>query len=183
MHGPSQPRERDGPEPTSIIYPVVMANRSNLSDCVSSIDVSGIRRAFQLGATLDNPINLSIGQPDFPVPGAMKDAAIDAIRSDLNGYTLTAGHPPLLEAITAHLKKEVDWNCDSDELDLLVTSGTSGALLLSFMAMLNPGDEVVIADPYFVVYPTLGPMTGASIGAISRSKRPSFWARAALFWD
>ncbi len=140
-----------------------MANPSHLSNRVSSIDVSGIRRAFQLGANLENPINLSIGQPDFPVPEVMKEAAIDAIRSDLNGYTLTTGHPQLLDAISTHLENDINWNCSTDQLDLMITSGTSGALLLSFMAMLNPGDEAVIADPYFVVYPTLGPMTGASI--------------------
>ena len=103
------------------------------------------------------------GSLTFPYPGFMKEAAIEAIRTDLNGYTLTTGHPQLLEAISTHLEKNINWNCDSDELDLMITSGTSGALLLSFMAMLNPGDEAVIADPYFVVYPTLGPMTGASI--------------------
>ena len=149
-----------------------MATPSQLSDRVNAIDVSGIRRAFQLGANLEDPINLSIGQPDFPVPGELKEAAIDAIRSDLNGYTLTTGHPGLLDSIGAHLKDDLGWDCPSDALDLLVTSGTSDALLLSFMAMLNPGDEAVIADPYFVVYPTLGPMTGASI--ISCDTYPDF---------
>ncbi|MEE3001491.1 MAG: aminotransferase class I/II-fold pyridoxal phosphate-dependent enzyme [Planctomycetota bacterium] len=163
MYGHGQQRALAGPELAGINYPVDMANPRHLSDRVSSIDVSGIRRAFQLGADLENPINLSIGQPDFPVPGVMKEAAIDAIQSDLNGYTLTTGHPPLLKAISTHLEKDINWNCGSDDLDLMITSGTSGALLLSFMAMLNPGDEVVIADPYFVVYPTLGPMTGSSI--------------------
>lgn len=163
MYCHGQQRALAGPELAGINYPVDMANPRHLSDRVSSIDVSGIRRAFQLGADLENPINLSIGQPDFPVPGVMKEAAIDAIQSDLNGYTLTTGHPPLLKAISTHLEKDINWNCGSDDLDLMITSGTSGALLLSFMAMLNPGDEVVIADPYFVVYPTLGPMTGSSI--------------------
>ena len=134
-----------------------------LSNRVNEIDVSGIRRAFQLGAQLENPINLSIGQPDFAVPEPVKQAAIRAIEQDHNGYTLTTGNPLLLEEIRTHLKDDVGWDLDRDDLDVLVTSGTSGALLLSFMALLDPGDEVIVADPYFVVYTALGPMTNATI--------------------
>tara|TARA_B100001059_G_scaffold227720_1_gene257917 strand:- start:4412 stop:5575 length:1164 start_codon:yes stop_codon:yes gene_type:complete len=134
-----------------------------LSNRVHEIDVSGIRRAFQLGAKLEDPINLSIGQPDFAVPQSVKRATIDAIEQDHNGYTLTAGNPLLLDAIRTHLGNDVGWDMERDDLDVIVTSGTSGALLLSFMALLDPGDEVVVADPYFVVYTALGPMTNATI--------------------
>ena len=133
------------------------------SDRATTIDVSGIRRAFQLGAKLEDPINLSIGQPDFPVPQQLKDAAVHAINDDQNGYTLTAGNPQLLDAIKTQLHNDVGWTIDGEELDVMVTSGTSGGLLLSFMAMLNPGDEAIVADPYFVVYTALGPMTGSTI--------------------
>ena len=128
-----------------------------------SIDASGIRKAFQLGSKLKDPINLSIGQPDFPVPRTIKDAAIDAINNDRNGYTLTTGDSGLLDAIQSHLLTDVGWDTSQDDLDLLVTSGTSGALLLSFLALLDPGDEAIVADPYFVVYTALGPMTGGTI--------------------
>ncbi len=125
-----------------------------------SIDASGIRRVFELGANLRDPINLSIGQPDFPVPEAMKDAAIAAIRADRNGYTLTQGIPELRARIAARLLHEVNWPLPSEELGLVVTSGTSGALLLAFMALLDPGDEAIIPDPYFVMYPQLGKIIG-----------------------
>ncbi len=134
-----------------------------ISDRARAVDVSGIRRVFELGAKLANPINLSIGQPDFPVPEPLKQAAIDAIRNDRNGYTLTQGVPELLQAISAHLEADVGWKTPSDDLGLIVTSGTSGALLLAFLALLNPGDEAIIGDPYFVLYPALGQMTGGSI--------------------
>ena len=68
---------------------------SLLSRRVLDMDASGIRRAFELGARLENPINLSIGQPHYPVPEVMKDAAIRAIREDRNGYSLSAGVDPL----------------------------------------------------------------------------------------
>ncbi len=131
-----------------------------LSDRSLAIDVSGIRRVFELGAKLDNPINLSIGQPDFPVPQAIKDATIDAIRADRNGYTLTQGVPELRSAIVRRIRDDVGWDVPSDDLGLIVTSGTSGGLLLAMMATLNPGDEVIVPDPYFVVYPALAELTG-----------------------
>lgn len=132
-----------------------------ISSRAQAIDVSGIRRVFELGAQLESPINLSIGQPDFPVPQEIKRATIKAIEGDRNGYTLTQGAPELLDAISAHLADDVGWQVPSDDLGLMVTSGTSGALLLAFLTLLNPGDEAIIGDPYFVIYPALGTMTGA----------------------
>ena len=127
-----------------------------------AIDVSGIRRVFELGAKLEHPINLSIGQPDFPVPETLKDAAVAAIRADRNGYTLTQGIDELRASITAHLNDDVGWVVPSDDLGMIVTSGTSGGLLLVLMATLNPGDEVIVPDPYFVLYPALTGLTGGS---------------------
>ncbi len=134
-----------------------------VSERSRSINASGIRRAFELGAKLKDPINLSIGQPDFPVPDAIKRAACEAINGDRNGYSLTQGVAPLREAICTHLARDVGWKIDpgarpdpaSGAPGLLVTSGTSGALWLAFMAMLGPGDEVIVPDPYFVIYPSL----------------------------
>ncbi len=136
---------------------------SLISARARAIDVSGIRRVFELGASLTNPIDLSIGQPDFAVPNPIKEAAIDAIRADQNRYSLTQGRGDLRRVISEHLAGDVGWRVPSDDLELLVTSGTSGALLLAFLALLDPGDEAIIADPYFVIYPALGPLTGASI--------------------
>ncbi len=133
-----------------------------VADRSRAIDTSGIRRAFELGATLTNPANLSIGQPDFPVPEAIKQRAIDAIREDHNGYTLTQGVPVLREAIARHMAEDLGWVVGENGCDLMVTSGTSGALLLACMALLNPGDEIVIPDPYFVVYPALARLCGAA---------------------
>lgn len=136
-----------------------------ISDRARSVDTSGIRKVFELGAKLQNPINLSIGQPDFPVPEAIKQATIRAIENNRNGYTLTQGVPELLDSISRHLLSDVGWRVPSDDLGLLVTSGTSGALWLAFMAILNTGDECIVADPYFVLYPALGQVTGSTVVA------------------
>ncbi len=133
-----------------------------VADRASAIDVSGIRRAFEIGATLKDPANLSIGQPDFAVPEAIKDRAIEAIRADRNGYTLTQGGPELREAIARHLAEDVGWVVGEDDCDMIVTSGTSGGLMLACMALLDPGDEMVVPDPYFVSYPTLAGLCGAT---------------------
>jgi len=112
-----------------------------------SVDASGIRKVFDLGQKLANPINLSIGQPDFEVPEAVRAAAIRAIEARQNGYTVTQGITPLRERLQADLKREFGL-----DLPVLITSGVSGAIQLALMAVLNPGDEVIIPDPYFVIY-------------------------------
>lgn len=134
---------------------------SLISARAHSVDVSGIRRIFELGAQLNDPINLSIGQPDFPVPDSIKRAAIEAIQSDKNGYTLTQGIPELRERIGRRLRDDLGWNAPSDDTGVMVTSGTSGALYLAAMALLDAGDECVIPDPYFVLYPNLANLAGA----------------------
>jgi aspartate/methionine/tyrosine aminotransferase len=116
-----------------------------------AFDSSGIRKVFELARTLRNPINLSIGQPDFAVPPAVKDAAIDAIRSDKNGYALTQGMPALLERLQA----QVDAEYPRAGRRAFISSGTSGALVLAMLALVNPGDEVIVFDPFFVMYKPL----------------------------
>ncbi|HJQ80902.1 MAG TPA: aminotransferase class I/II-fold pyridoxal phosphate-dependent enzyme [Lacipirellulaceae bacterium] len=127
-----------------------------LADRTAKFDASGIRKVFDLAAKMQNPINLSIGQPDFPVPDAVKEAAIAAIRSDKNGYSVTQGIAQLLR----RLQRQIDEQYRHADRRVLVTSGTSGALVLAVLAMVNPGDEVIIFDPFFVMYPALVGMVG-----------------------
>ncbi|MFO0829630.1 MAG: aminotransferase class I/II-fold pyridoxal phosphate-dependent enzyme [Phycisphaerales bacterium] len=134
-----------------------------ISRRAKSIDASGIRKVFDLATKLKDPINLSIGQPDFPVPDAMKRAAIDAILENRNGYTVTQGIPQLLDAIWRRLADEAGWSGPNAERGAIVTSGTSGALLLAFMCLLDAGDEAIVPDPYFVLYPQLAALTGGTI--------------------
>ena len=132
-----------------------MTGAAFVAEHAKSVGASGIRRVFDLGATLEDPINLSIGQPDFAVPTSAQEAMIEAIRAGKCGYTVTRGIPALRRRIAQQLEEEFDW-----KPDLLVTSGLSGGLLLSLMACLNPGDEVLIGDPYFVSYPHLVRLAG-----------------------
>lgn len=122
------------------------------------VDSSGIRKAFDLAAKMDNPINLSIGQPDFEVPSQIKEAAIRAIENGKNGYSPTQGISPLLERLQA----DVDSKLAHPDRRVLITSGTSGALVLAMLTMIEPGDEVIVFDPYFVMYPALIGMNGGT---------------------
>jgi aspartate/methionine/tyrosine aminotransferase len=127
-----------------------------LSERVKDIETSGIRRAWALAQTCEDPINLSIGQPDFPVHDSIKQAAIDAILQDKNGYTHTAGEDVLLQTIYKRLNTEFGWEFDKNACNsAMVTSGTAGALTLACLTVLGPGDEIIIPDPYFVIYPSL----------------------------
>ncbi|MCA9138020.1 MAG: pyridoxal phosphate-dependent aminotransferase [Planctomycetales bacterium] len=127
-----------------------------IADRTTTFDASGIRKVFDLAAKLSNPINLSIGQPDFDVPESIQDAAIDAIRSGKNAYSPTQGIAPLRAA----LQKQIDETYSHADRDVFVSSGTSGGLMLSMMSMSNPGDEVIYLDPFFVMYPALLKMCG-----------------------
>ncbi len=156
---------------------------TRLSSRVRAIDASGIRRVFELGAKLKDPINLSIGQPDFPVPEPIKQAAVRAIHANSNGYSLTQGIEPLRRRIAEHLHHDLQWEADlTGKADggggaptppqVTITSGTSGALVLAFLALLDAGDEVIIPDPYFVMYPHLATMVGAK--AVKCDTYPDF---------
>lgn len=119
-----------------------------LSQQALTIDSSGIRKAFDLAAKLQNPINLSIGLPDFDTPQRAKDVARQSIESGLNRYTQTQGIAPLRERLRADLTREYG----RDVGGVLVTSGVNGGLQLAIQACIDPGDEAVYLDPYFVSY-------------------------------
>ena len=128
-----------------------------ISERTEAFDSSGIRRVFDLAANLKDPINLSIGQPDFDVPDSIKSAAIGAIESGKNAYSPTQGVASLREALA---KQVVQAYPNHQDRELFVCSGTSGGLVLAMLSMINPGDEVVFMDPYFVMYPSLVRMCG-----------------------
>src|SRR5580698_1946554 len=135
------------------------------------IDASGIRRVFDLAAKLKDPVNLSIGQPDFDVPQPVKDAAVEAIRQGINRYTVTQGIYELQEKVARLVAAEFpNWaptgaasgggrsggsgggGGGGGGFGTLITSGVSGGLMLAILTCVSPGDEVLIPDPCFVMY-------------------------------
>jgi aspartate aminotransferase len=133
-----------------------MPSKSLVSQRALAVDASGIRKVFDLAAKMKDPINLSIGLPDFDVPDVAKQAAIEAIQSGQNRYTQTQGIAPLRERLRADLSREIG----RDVGEVLITSGVSGGLLLAILATIDPGDEAIFLDPYFVMYKHLLTMAG-----------------------
>jgi len=111
---------------------------------------------FDLAAKLKDPINLSIGQPHFDVPQAVKDEMIRAIQAGHNGYAPTQG----VATLQKKLQLSIDQKFGQSDRKLFVCSGTSGGLVLTALSIVNPGDEVIFFDPYFVMYPALIELVG-----------------------
>ncbi len=135
-----------------------MTSHPWVAERMAYFDSSGIRRVFDLAASMTDPINLSIGQPDFDVPPAVQEAAVRAIHDHKNGYSPTQGIAPLREK----LQQRIQAQYNDTTRDVVVTSGTSGGLVLALMAMVNPRDEVIVFDPYFVMYPSLVGLVGGT---------------------
>lgn len=133
-----------------------------IADRMNCIDASGIRKVFALAAKMKNPINLSIGQPDYDVDEPVKEVAIEAIRSGFNTYTQTWGVEELREEASAYYQRRFGTPLQN----VMVTCGVSGGLFLGLMATVNPGDEVLCADPYFVMYKHLVTLLGGVFKAI-----------------
>ena len=129
-----------------------------IADRMRHFDSSGIRKVFDLAHSLVDPINLSIGQPDFAVPAAVQEAATRAIHEGKNGYSPTQGIAPLRE----RLGQQIAAQYGHADRQVFITSGTSGGLVLALMALVDPGDEVIVFDPYFVMYKSLVGLVGGT---------------------
>lgn len=121
------------------------------SERVSRLKPSGIRKFFDIAATMDNVISLGIGEPDFTSPPSVIEAGIRALREGQTHYTSNAGILELREKLTAHIDMLYGVSYDP-QTEALITVGGSEALYLACTAMLNPGDEVIIPSPCFVSY-------------------------------
>ncbi|WP_435125923.1 pyridoxal phosphate-dependent aminotransferase [Halobaculum sp. D14] len=124
---------------------------------VERISISGIREVFE--AAGEDAINLGLGQPDFPTPEHVRDAAVDAVESGVvDGYTSNKGTESLREAIAA--KHERDQGVAVDAGDVIATAGGSEALHVAIEAHVDAGDEVIFPDPGFVSYDALTKLAG-----------------------
>ncbi len=130
-----------------------------LSDRVLGIEPSGIRRIFELMATMRDPINLSIGQPHYDPPPELVEAACRAIRDGKNRYTVTQGLPELNQRLLDQVAARHGHRPET----CLLTAGVSGGLVLAFQCLLNPGDEILLPDPGFMMYRHLATLCGAVV--------------------
>jgi aminotransferase len=126
-------------------------SKSYLSKAVSTLKPSGIRKFFDIAATMENVISLGIGEPDFATPQPIIEAGIRSLQQGETHYTSNMGIFELRQAIAANLEALYGVKYDPQN-EIIATVGVSEALYLAFTALLNPGDEVIIPTPCFVSY-------------------------------
>jgi aminotransferase len=125
--------------------------RQYVSTRVAGLKPSGIRKFFDIVATMQDVISLGIGEPDFTTPGLILQAGIRSLEKGATHYTSNAGLIELRQALADHLQRlyRVTYNPQGE---LLVSVGVSEALYLTMTTLLNPGEEVIVPTPCFVAY-------------------------------
>jgi aminotransferase len=125
--------------------------KSYLSKSVKALKPSGIRKFFDIAATMEDVISLGIGEPDFNTPQPIIDAGIQSLKAGETHYTSNLGILELRQAIADNLERLYGVHYDPFT-EIVVTVGVSEGLYLTFSALLDPGDEVIIPTPCFVSY-------------------------------
>ncbi|GAB4513655.1 MAG: aminotransferase class I/II-fold pyridoxal phosphate-dependent enzyme [Anaerolineae bacterium] len=130
-----------------------------LSESTRKLRPSGIRRFFDIAATMEDVVTLGIGEPDFVTPEAIMNAGIASLRAGHTGYTNNSGLPELREAISDYIERRYGLHY-APATQVLVTVGVSEALWLVMKAILNPGEEVLVVEPCFVANAAAVEMAG-----------------------
>jgi aminotransferase len=140
-----------GDEPSEPAKPrAPLADRA-LAERVKAVPPSGIRRFFDILATMDDVISLGVGEPDFDTPPQIVEAGVRSLRSGRTHYTSNYGTIELRRALADHLQRRYGVSYDPSR-ELLITVGASEAVDLALRATCDPGDEVVLHEPSYVSY-------------------------------
>jgi len=126
-----------------------------ISKVVQKIPPSGIRVFFDLVLGMKDVISLGVGEPDFVTPWNIRERAIDSIEKGCTSYTSNKGMVELRDAVSKYLKRKYALDYDPEE-EILITVGVSEGSDLAFRAIVDPGEKVLVPEPYYVSY---GPMT------------------------
>ncbi len=132
--------------------PEVQNPKYQISERANRISPSGIRKFFDLLASIEGVISLGVGEPDYATPWHICQSAIESLEKGQTMYTSNLGMPELRQELSRYLKHHYDLEYDP-ATELLITVGVSEALDLAMRAILNPGDEVIMPDPCYVSYP------------------------------
>ena len=150
---------------------------SRLSERVRSVPPSGIRRFFEIAATMENVISLGIGEPDFVSPQPVIKAAQESLDRGMTGYTANAGLLELREAVSEELDRLYNVKYDP-KTEILISVGVSEALQLTMLSLLDPGDQVLIPEPCFVSYGPTAQFAGAEVVYIPTKVEDNFQVTA-----
>jgi aminotransferase len=133
--------------------------KTYLSQTVTNLKPSGIRRFFDLAASMEGVISLGVGEPDFVTPWSVREACILSLEQGYTSYTANAGILELREEISRYLARNFQVLYDPNS-EIVVTVGASQAIDLALRAIINPGDEVIVVEPSFVSYAPLVSLAG-----------------------
>lgn len=148
---------------------------ARLNDITSFIVMDVLEQAQVMESQGIDVIHLEIGEPDFPTPEAVKDAAMRAIRDDDTHYTHSLGKLSLREEIAGYYWRKYNVKISPDQI--MITSGTSPAMLMIFSVLLENGKEMIMPDPYYACYPNFVRLTGGSAVLVPVSEEDGFMYR------
>lgn len=133
---------------------------SRINKAIREIDMSPIRRVFDKAADLRDPVNLSIGIPHIDTPARLREHICESINDARNAYTGTQGQPALIDTVVGDMARH---GVSTSPSGVIITAGAAGALDLALRCILEPGDEIVVPDPYFLSYVAIPPLCGARV--------------------
>jgi aminotransferase len=166
------------PSASEVASPSALDLAARVSERARTVPPSGIRRFFEIAATMDDVISLGIGEPDFVSPEPAIDAAIESLRAGKTSYTANAGLGDLRDVVTADLAARYGVSYDPAS-EIIVTVGVSEAMQLAMLALLDPGDEILIPEPCFVSYGPTAQFAGGEVVYVPTSVEHRFQVTAA----
>jgi aminotransferase len=137
----------------------MIRTRSYVSQSVQQLRPSGIRRYFDIAASMEGVVSLGIGEPDFVTPRHIIDKTVDSLRQGQTGYTNNSGTIEVRRAISNYIERLYNVSYDPED-QIVVTVGVSEAMWLALRAILDPGDEVLVPEPCFVANAAAVDMAG-----------------------
>ena len=149
-----------------------------ISKRVNQISPSGIRKFFDLIASMEGTISLGVGEPDYATPWHICEAAIESLKKGYTMYTSNLGMPELRQELSRYLKDSYNLEYDPSD-ELIITVGVSEGLDLATRTILNPGDEVIMSDPCYVAYPPPVILAGGTPIMVPTNQKNNFELSAA----
>jgi aminotransferase len=152
--------------------------RQSVSARANKLSPSGIRKFFDLLASMEDVISLGVGEPDYATPWHISEAAVRSLEKGYTMYTSNSGTPELREETARYLRDRhgVDYDPYGE---VLITVGVSEAMDLVMRAVLDPGDEVIMPEPYYVAYPSCVMLAGAKPVTVPTRQQDGFEIAAA----
>jgi (5-formylfuran-3-yl)methyl phosphate transaminase len=168
----SEPASRTAAWRFSLEIPVIAQHAQEIDPFIV---MEVMERAQELEAKGEHLIHLEVGEPDFPTPACIHEAAMKALKDGMTGYTHSLGILPLREAIAEHYHAKYGVQVSPDRI--LVTAGTSPAMWMVFAALLESGDEVILSDPHYACYPNFIRFCGGVMSCVDVLEEDGFQFR------